>query len=273
MKNEEDISSCTIAPERSEVKHEHFRQFQYLVNHTYQAIPTQERVRQSRFVLFVYNNAATVYICLLYLQELDGCRVVRVIWHSDILGLGVCFEGPFVPNRSAWQDSWWMSLCTTWWIARLANRPAHSSFLCPEHQESSRTFMMVCWKIWKRDLDVQGATPCNQLFFQNRRGEVFVIGTSRNHGFLVARLPGEESHPSGRFRHVQPTLVRSPWPCHQVHTRENKVWIIMNPWIDATWKVPLTKLNHSSRMFKVSWTPTRLGYLECFRAHLHQDTG
>ena len=79
MKNEEDISSCTIAPERSEVKHEHFRQFQYLVNHTYQAIPTQERVRQSRFVLFVYNNATTVYICLLYLQELDGCRVIRVI--------------------------------------------------------------------------------------------------------------------------------------------------------------------------------------------------
>lgn len=139
------------------MKHEHFRQFQYLVNHTYQAIPTQERVRQSRFVLFVYNNAATVYICLLYLQELDGCRVVRVIWHSDILGLGVCFEGSFVPNRSAWQDSWWMSLCTTWWIARLANRPAHSSFLCPEHQESSN-HLEPSW--WSAEKSEKGILTC-----------------------------------------------------------------------------------------------------------------
>jgi hypothetical protein len=34
----------------------------------------------------------------------------------------------------------------------------------------------------RRDLDVQGATPCNQVFFENRREEVFAfIGTSRNH--------------------------------------------------------------------------------------------
>ena len=37
-------------------------------------------------------------------------------------------------------------------------------------------------KTLRRDLDVQGATPCNQIFFQNRREEVFAfIGTSRNH--------------------------------------------------------------------------------------------
>ena len=224
--------------------------------------PFQPRREFAKADLFCLCNATTVYICLLYLQELDGCRVIRVIWHSDIPGLGVCFEGPFVPNRSAWQDSWWMCLCTTWWIARLANRPAHSSFLCPEHQESSSTFMMVCWKIWEGILTCKVQHPATR--FSLKIAAKRCLLSSEHPGttdfWLSARLPGEESHLSGRFRHVQPTLVRSCLPCHQVHTSENKVWIIMNPWIDATWKVPLTKLNHSSRMFKVSWTPTRLGF-------------